>query len=166
MPLAIRDCTPGDFERMNQIYNSTIVDSHVSFDVEPWDIERRQAWWDARDPRLVCLVAELDGEVVGASHASWYRPKPAYRSSMETTIVLGVSARGKGLGSQLLAALLDRLTADGAHLAVAIIALPNDASVALHHKLGYDSVGVLHEVGHKDGRFIDTMLLEKRLGPG
>lgn len=160
----IRDATAGDFERMNEIYNWTIVDNHVSFDTEPWDLARREAWWAQRDPELVCLVAESDGEVVGVSYSSWYRPKLAYRTSMETTIVLDVGVWGRGIGTRLLGALLDRLQAQGVHLAVAIVALPNEASVRLHHRLGYATAGVLHEVGQKNGRFVDTMLLEKVLG--
>lgn len=82
---------------------------------------------------------------------------------METTIVLDTDQRGRGLGSLLLGGLLQRLTDQGVHLAVAIVALPNAGSVALHHKLGYHTVGVLHEVGEKFGRFWDTEILEKKL---
>lgn len=164
MDAIIRDATPGDFERINQIYNWTIVDNHVSFDTEPWNVARRAEWWDKRDPELVFLVAELHGEVVGVAYSSWYRPKTAYRSSMETTVALADEARGKGLGTVLLGALLDRLEAQGVHLAVAIVALPNEPSIRLHHRLGYVTAGTLHEVGHKNGEFVDTMLLEKLLG--
>ena len=59
---------------------------------------------------------------------------------------------------------VERLGRQGVHLAVAIVALPNEASIRLHHRLGYVTAGTLHEVGHKDGRFVDTMLLEKILG--
>ena len=161
----IREASPADFERINQIYNWTIVDNHVSFDTEPYDDTSRMAWFKARDPELVCLVAELDGIVAGVSYSSWYRPKSAYRSSMETTIVLDLDHRGQGLGALLLGALTDRLADQGVHRAIAIVALPNDASVGLHHKLGYTTVGTLTDVGHKLGRYWDTMILEKQLAP-
>ena len=163
MEPTIRDATPDDLQAINEIYNWTIVDNHVSFDTDPWDLPRRREWWDKRDPELVCLVAEIDDVVVGVTYASWYRPKSAYRSSMETTIVLGEGVRGKGVGTALLGRMLERLRSQGVHLAVAIVALPNDASIRLHHKLGYVTAGTLHEVGHKQGRFVDTMLLEKIL---
>jgi len=159
----IRDATPADFRRINDIYNWTIVDNHVSFDTEPFDLERRRGWWDARGPELSCLVAEDDGRVVGVTYSSTYRPKVAYRSSVETTIVLDVEHLGRGLGSRLLGALLGRLREQEVHLAVAIVALPNDASTALHRSLGYRSVGVLHEVGFKLGRHWDTEIFELRL---
>ena len=164
MAVLIRDAAPDDFERINDIYNWTIVDSHVSFDTQPWDVARREAWWAKREPDLACLVAEVEGHVVGVAYSSWYRPKHAYKSSMETTVVLGDGSRGMGIGTQLLGGLLERLERQGVHLAVAIVALPNEASVRLHHRLGYVTAGTLHEVGHKDGRFVDTMLLEKILG--
>jgi phosphinothricin acetyltransferase len=164
MDVTIRDATVDDFDRINEIYNWTIIDNHVSFDTEPWDRARREAWWNGREPDLSCLVAEVDGRVVGVSYSSWYRPKVAYRSSMETTIVLDESAWGRGIGTRLLRALLTRLEEQGVHVAIAIVALPNEASVRLHHRLGYVTAGTLHEVGHKNGRYVDTVLLEKLLG--
>lgn len=157
----IRDATPDDFLAINAIYNWTIVDNHVSFDTEPFDLASRQEWWHQRAPDLSCLVAELDTEVVGVAYSSWYRPKTGYRSTRETTVAIRPDRRGRGLGEILLGELLERLHEQGAHRAVAIVALPNPASVALHHKLGYTTVGVLSEVGHKLGRYWDTMILER-----
>ena len=162
-PFLIRDATPADSERVNEIYNWTIVDNHVSFDTEPYDLERRRIWWEARGSQLVCLVVEVDGQVVGLSYSSWYRPKLAYRSTVETTIVLDTDYLQLGLGSELLGALLDRLRSQGLHRAIAVVALPNDGSIALHHKLGYRTIGVVTESGYKLGRYWDTELLEHRL---
>ncbi len=161
--LTIRDGAPEDFSRINEIYNWTIVNNHVSFDDEPYDLEKRQAWWDARDSDLVCLVGEEDGQVIGVAYSSRYQSKSGYRSTVETTIVIDADHLGRGVGTTLLGALLHRLENDGFHVAVAIVALPNDASVALHHRLGYETVGVLHEVGYKNAKYWDTMLLQRRL---
>lgn len=157
----IRDATTDDFRRINDIYNWTIIDNHVSFDTEPFDLDRRRAWWEARDDALTCLVAETDGLVIGVSYSSWYRPKAAYRSTMETTIVLDTQYLERGLGTELLGALIARLEDQGVHRAIAIVALPNDGSIALHHKLGYRTVGVTTECGFKLGRYWDTELLER-----
>lgn len=161
--MTIRDATADDLEAINDLYNATIVDSHVSFDVEPWDSAKRRTWWEDRDPELVCLVAEVDGAVVGVAYSSWWRLKEAYRTTMETTVVLSDHYHGQGLGTDLLAALVERLHAEGLHRAIAIIALPNEASRALHRKLGYLEVGTLTEVGNKLGRYWDTVLMEKDL---
>ena len=160
----IRDATPDDFERINLIYNWTIVDNHVSFDEAPWDLARRKQWWESRPAGLDVLVAEVDGRVVGVAYSSFYRPKPAYRSSAETTIVLDTAHLGRGIGTALLGSLIERVRSRGFHRAVAIIALPNDGSIALHHRLGYRTVGTLTEVGYKLGRHWDTELLELELG--
>ncbi len=160
---SIREARTSDFGRINAIYNWTIVDNHVSFDTTPFDPAACRAWWQARDPELSCLVGETDGTVVGVAYSSWYRAKPAYRSTMETTVVVDQDHLGAGAGTALLSALLDRITDQGVHRAIAIVALPNVASVALHHKLGYRTAGVLTEAGFKLGRYWDTMLLEKPL---
>jgi len=159
--VTIRDATPDDFERINEVYNWTIVDNHVSFNTEPWDVERRQLWWDGRPDELDCLVAEHNGYIVGVTYSSFYRPKQAYRSTAETTIVLDTDYLNRGIGSRLLGALLDRLQERGFHRAVAIVALPNDASVVLHERLGFRIVGTLSDAGHKLGRYWDTMILER-----
>jgi phosphinothricin acetyltransferase len=100
--------------------------------------------------------------VVGAAWSSPFRPKAAYDTSVETTIVLDPAAIGRGLGKRLLAALLDELAAEDVHRAYAVIALPNDASIALHHRLGYRSLGIQNEVGRMYGKYWDTKLLERR----
>jgi len=159
----VRSGTTADFARINEIYNFTIVGSHVSFDDQEWDLERRRVWWNSRTPQLDILVAELNDEVVGVAYSSWYRPKLAYRSSAETTIVLDPAFRRRGIGTVLLNALMTRLKEQGFHRAVAIVALPNDASIRLHERLGYRNVGTLTEAGYKLGRYWDTMILEAEL---
>lgn len=156
----VRDATSGDLPAITRIYNWTIVDNHVSFDTAPYDDASRAAWWEARSAELPCLVAEIDGTVCGVSYASWYRPKLGYRTTVETTIVLDTDYLQRGLGTLLLSTMLDRLAAKGFHRAIAIVALPNDGSVALHQRLGYRSVGTLTEVGHKLGQKWDTAMFE------
>lgn len=161
----IRDAVEADLPRITEIYNWTIIDNHVSFDTEPCDDSRRMRWWMDRPADLPCLVAEVRGDVAGISYASRYRPKLAYRSSAETTIVLDQAHLGRGLGTRLLGAMVDRLSAADFHRAIAIVALPNDASIALHHKLGYRTVGVLTDVGTKMGERWDTEILERAPTP-
>lgn len=160
----IRRATADDLEGITRVYDQYIVDSHVSFDVEPWPRTRRLAWWDEHQghPGLVVLVADVDGEVVGAAYSSWYRPKVAYERSVETSVVLAGEWVGRGLGRRIYGALMDELAAAGTHRAYAVVALPNDASVALHHRLGFRDVGVQDECGWKLGRYWSTLTLEKR----
>ncbi len=163
----IRHATVDDLAAITDIYNHYIVDSHVSFDLEPWTPDQRRNWFAnyGGDSPWQVWVTELDGEVIGAAWSSPFRPKAAYDPSVETTIVLKAGSSGRGLGTELYRALLSDVDARGAHRAYAIVALPNDASVALHRKLGFVSLGVQDEVGFKMGRYWSTMLLERRAPP-
>jgi phosphinothricin acetyltransferase len=160
----IRDATSGDVPAVNAIYNSYIVDSHVSFDTEPWSDEQRASWLAARiEHGYPVLVAVDDGVVVGAAWSGPWRDKAAYRMTVESTIVLAEGATGRGIGTSLYGALLDRLRSAGFLVAIAIIALPNDASIALHARLGFREVGVLDGVGVKGQRRHSTLIMECQL---
>ena len=161
----IRPAREGDLGRINEIYNTTIVESHVSFDLKPWDVERRLRWWErygAEGP-FRAHVAEVGGSVVGVAYSSPYRPKEAYVLSVETTIVLDPGYLGVGIGRRLRPALLGTLRDDGIDRAYAIVALPNDASIGLHQSVGYRVVGTLDQAGYKLGQYWSTTILELRL---
>lgn len=162
--MIVRSVTEADIPAMNAIYNQYIVGSAVSFDTAAWTDEQRLAWYRGRaDAGYPMVVADDDGVVIGASWGGPWRDKAAYRSSVETTVALAPTARGKGVGTRLYSALLDAVASAGFHRAYAVITLPNSASVALHESLGFTQLGVLDEVGFKDGEYHSTMLLEKRL---
>lgn len=165
MEITTRAAVAADLERINEIYNTTIVDSHVSFDTEPWTGGQREAWFAAREghPLHQVWVAEVEGVVVGTAYAGPWRDKAAYADAVETTIVLEPGVTGQGVGTALYTALLNALANAGAHRAYVIVALPNDASIAMHHRLGFRTIGVLDEVGEKMGTRWSTELLEKHL---
>ena len=165
MNVLIRSARGSDLARINEIYNVYIVDSPISFDLEPWDLEQRATWWDhyADTGPYRVIVAEVDGRVVGATYSTRYREKAAYQSSVETTVVLDPAYVAVGIGRQLLTTLLDALQGEGVHRAYAIITIPNEASIGLHEALGYRLVGTLDDVGFKLGRYWATAIMEKRL---
>ncbi len=165
MNVDIRQARANDLARINEIYDHTIVDSAISFDLELWDMERRNEWWahySNTGPYRV-FVAEIDGRVVGVAYSSQFREKAAYRSSVETTVVIDPEYRAKGIGRLLLTTVLDVVRSEGIHRAYAVVTLPNDASIGLHESLGYRLVGTLDEVGYKLGRYWPTAILENRL---
>lgn len=164
MDTTIRPATADDLPRLTTIYNHYIEGSHVSFDVEPWTLEKRRAWFAkyAETGRHRVLVLETDDGVVGAAWSSPFRPKEAYDTSVETTIVLDPAVIGRGLGRLLMTALLDELSHEDVHRAYAVIALPNDASIALHERLGYRLLSIQDDVGRMYGTYWSTALLEKR----
>jgi len=164
IPIDIAQATDTDAPAINRIYTGYIVESHVSFDTEPWSDEQRSAWLaDRLEHGFPILVARHLGRVVGVAWAGPWRDKKAYATSVETTIVLDAEATGSGVGSILYGHLIDQLTGLGVHRCYAVVALPNVVSVALHQRLGFVRVGVLDEAGFKDGAFVSTLLLELRL---
>ena len=165
MSVVVRPATEDDVVALNAIYNEYIVDSHVSFDTDPWPDDRRRSWFRERlADGYPVLVADDDGAVVGCAWSGPWRDKAAYRGSVETTVVLAPGASGRGIGSALLSELLDRLAHGGFHTAIAIVALPNDGSIAVHEKLGYEVVGTLEDVGFKDDRYWSTTVMQRKLG--
>ena len=116
---------------------------------------------------LPFLVAEENGTVCGYAYASPWRPKPAYRYTVEDTVYISPAHTGRGLGRALLGALLAGCEQAGARQVIAVIAdTGSDASVQLHRRLGFTHAGLLRRVGRKHGRWIDTVLMQRELGTG
>jgi len=154
----VRDAVPADLPRIAAIYDEQVRTAISTFDVEPCPI----AYWEARLSSTEAgdhlLVADSGSAVVGYAYSSSYRPRPAYARTREVSVYLDGSARGQGLGRLLYDELLARLRADDVHQVLAVIALPNDASEALHRACGFERVGLLPEVGWKFDRWIDTAM--------
>jgi L-amino acid N-acyltransferase YncA len=158
-PVIVRDADPADLPRIAAIYDEQVRTGISTFDLTPPD----PSYWEARlastDVGDHLLVAD-DGAagVVGYAYSSTYRPRPGYARTREVSVYLDGSARGQGLGRMLYDELLGRLRTDSIHQVLAVIALPNDASEALHRACGFTRVGLLPEVGWKFDRWIDTAL--------
>ena len=160
--MELRPATATDLPAIKAIYDVQVREGIATFDVEPPPLDYWEHRLTSTEPGDRMLVAD-DGAVLGYAYSSSYRPRPAYRNTRETSIYLAPDAQGRGLGRTLYGELLTGLRADGMHLALAVVALPNPASQALHRACGFTRTGVLHEVGHKFGRWIDTEWWELRL---
>ena len=162
--LLIRDAQPKDAAAIAAIYAPYVTDTPISFEREAPDaaeIARRMVSTQENYPYL---VAEVGGEVMAYAYAGPYRPRHAYRHSVEVTAYASPGGQGRGLGAALYTPLLERLTASGCHTAIAIITLPNDKSVAFHERLGFTHTGTLSEVGNKFGNWYDTGIWQRALG--
>jgi phosphinothricin acetyltransferase len=162
----IRPAARDDLTALNEIYNHYVRATHVTFDVEPWSLARREEWFEHYGPagRHRVFVAATDaGAVAGYASSSPYRPKPAYDTSVEVSAYLAPEATGHGAGTRLYAALLGALEGEDVHRAYAGIALPNAASVALHERCGFVHVGLFTEQGRKFGRYWDVAWYERRV---
>jgi L-amino acid N-acyltransferase YncA len=165
MTLAIRGATEDDAERVAAIYAHYVANSVVTFDVEAMPAAAwRDKLHDLAARGLPFLVADADGEVAGYAYLTPWRPKPAYRHTAENSVYLDPRYHGRGTGTALLAELLALAGKAGIRQVIAVIAdSGSDASPALHRKLGFTEAGRLTAVGHKHGRWIDTLLMQRRL---
>jgi len=155
--MEIRDATPDDAAALAAIYNPFVMDSCITFETDPVSAEEMQSRIaEAADSKLPWLVATDGDAVVGYAYASKWKGRCAYRFAAESTVYLDPSSQGKGLGRQLYSALIARLKARGIRTAIGGIALPNDASVALHERLGFEKVAHFRKVGFKQQRWIDV----------
>lgn len=156
--VSIRRAVQADLPALLAIYNHYVAETHVTFDLEPRTLEQRQAWFDAFGPagRHQCIVAVRDGAAIGWACSGTFKEKAAYQTSVETSVYLAPGESGQGLGRRLYEELFTALSGADVHRAFAGIALPNDASIALHRALGFEPVGVYQEVGRKFGRFWDV----------
>jgi phosphinothricin acetyltransferase len=155
--MRLRDATPDDAAAIAAIYNPYIAGTGVTFETEPVDaaeMARRIAETQALP--LPWTVAEVEGRLAGYAYATRWRARHAYRFAVESTIYLAPDAAGRGIGRTLYADLVARLRAQGLHTAIGGIALPNDASIALHERLGFRKVAHFEQVGFKQGRWIDV----------
>ena len=160
----LRAATAGDVPACLGIYNAAVASTLSTFDLDPQGPELFAPLLASAHPFDRYLVAEVAGEVVGYAYAHAYRARPAYDGTRETSIYLAEAARGRGLGRRLYAALLGELDAAGCRTQLAVIALPNDASEALHRAFGFEHAGTLRQVGRKFGRWVDTAWYQRLPG--
>ena len=154
----IRKATLEDSAAIAEIYNHYIINSHSTFELEPVAAEEMFKRIDRvlNELNLPWLVYLENDHVLGYAYATQWKARKAYRMTVETTVYLHHKEFGKGIGKKLYMGLLDELKDEGHHSIIGGISLPNDGSVALHEKLGYQKIGVFKEVGYKFDRWIDV----------
>lgn len=162
--MTIRDAVAGDAHAIAAIYNHYVLETSISFEKEAVSGEEMAARiGDVQHKPLPWLVCEENGVVVGYAYATPWRVRKAYRFSVETSVYLMQGKAGQGYGARLYRTLLERLTGSGYRVVIGGIALPNDASVALHEKMGFEKVAHFEEVGFKFDRWIDVGYWQRKL---
>jgi len=166
----VRDSVEDDMPEIAAIYAHHVTHGLASFEEEPPDAaemgRRRKELLGRGYPYLVAASGAAGG-VVGYAYAGPYRTRSAYRFSVENSVYVAPAATRRGLGRELLTALIDRCTAAGFRQMIAVIGDSGNAgSIGLHQALGFRRVGVLTAVGFKQGRWVDCVLMQAALGPG
>jgi L-amino acid N-acyltransferase YncA len=166
--ISIRPAEAADLVTLHEIYAGHVLTGAASFEEEPPtrdEFERR--WRSIADLGLPYLVACDPAGLLGYAYAGPYRPRSAYRYTVEDSIYLAPSATGRGIGSQLLSAVIEGATRAGKRQMLAVIGdSANTASVALHRRLGFTPVGTFQSVGFKFERWVDSVLMQRALGEG
>ena len=164
----IRPALDADIPQIAAIYAHHVLTGLATFEVEPPDaaeLARRRA--AILERRLPYLVAEIDGTIAGYAYAGPYRPRPAYRFTVEDSVYIRPEQQRKGLGRLLLTELIAQCEAAGCRQMIAVIGdSGNTASIKLHESLGFEHTGILKGVGFKFGRWVDSVLMQRALGPG
>lgn len=165
---AVRDARDADLPAVQAIYAHHVLHGLATFEEVPPTVDElagRRASVLAQ--RLPYLVAELGGEVVGYCYATSYRPRPAYRFTIEDSVYVADGLAGRGVGAALLGALIARCEAGPWRQMIAIIGNSENAgSIALHRRLGFAHVGTLRSVGFKLGRWVDSVVMQRDVGLG
>ena len=155
MRLAIRLATVDDAQQLQSIYAPIVAETDVSFELEPPSVDEMRRRIETTLLTLPWVVYDSDG-VMGYAYAGLFRSRPAYQWTVEVTVYVHPAHRGTGVGRALYTSLFECLRVQGYRTALAVIALPNSASVALHERMGFRSIGVFHAVGHKLGTWHDV----------
>jgi phosphinothricin acetyltransferase len=165
----IRPALRSDLPQILAIYNEIIENSTAVYSLVPTTLEERTAWFDARERAgFPVLVAVDGGQVLGFSSFGEFRGAwPGYRYSVEHSVHVRADQRGRGLGRALLQALFPLAVQIGKHIMIGGIDADNAASIRLHEQLGFEKVAHFREVGHKFGRWLDLVFMQRYLdAPG
>ena len=166
--LRVRDANEGDMDAVQAIYAHHVLHGLATFEeVPPGAAEMRGRREAVRALSLPYLVAEADGRILGYAYASTYRPRPAYRYTIEDSVYVAQGHGGRGIGRALLGELIARCEAGPWRQMLAVIGdSDNRGSIALHRQFGFETAGTLRSVGFKLGRWVDSILMQRPLGPG
>jgi L-amino acid N-acyltransferase YncA len=158
----IRPARPADLGPINDIYNEAVANTTATMDTDPKTLAEREAWMGAHAGRFVALVAEAPvSGVVGWASLSRWSDRPAYDGTGESSVYVGSSFRGNGIGRKLMEALLEEADRNAFHVVLARITTDNTVSIGLHERLGFERVGVMREVGFKFGKRHDVLVLQR-----
>jgi len=167
--LIIRDAERRDLPAITAIYAESVRNGTASYEIEPPDLaEMTRRWQALRDGAYPYIVAQANGDILGFAYASPYRNRPAYRFSVEDSVYVAPAAQRRGLGWALLSRIIDLSETQGFRQMIAVIGGPDTqiASVRLHEALGFRPIGVFEGSGYKFGRWLDTLFMQRALGPG
>jgi len=162
--ITVRDAREDDLTDILDIYNDVIINTTAVYSEKPHTLQMRQDWYNDRiDNNFPVFVADNDGKIAGFSSFGHFRAWPCYRYTVEVSVYVGSSYRGKGISKRLLQVLIDRAGEMNVHAVIAGISADNQVSINLHRSFGFEEVANFKEVGYKFGRWLDLKFFELML---
>jgi L-amino acid N-acyltransferase len=162
----IRPATIDDQEAIREIYNEAVLNTVATFDTEERSSVKQLEWWKNHKKNHPVFVAVENERIIGWASLSPWSDRCAYDTTVEVSVYIDSDYRGQGIGSKL----LEIVTAEGAkagnHTILSRITEGNEASIRIHAKVGYQTIGVMKEVGFKFGKFLDVTIMQKMLISG
>lgn len=162
--MILTDCDATHIEAIRAIFNAEIVGSMSLWEEASRSEATVQEWWEQKSQAGFPIVGAFDGEaLVGFATYGAFRPQSGYRYSVEHSVYIAESHRGRGIGRELLAAIVERARLAGMHTVIGVIDATNAASRRLHESAGFELVGTMPEVGFKFNRWLDACFYQKRV---
>jgi phosphinothricin acetyltransferase len=152
----IRRVVPADAKAISSIYNYYVNNTEISFEEKPVSINEMEKRIRETTAEYPWFVAEKEGSILGYAYTNKYRERSAYRYTAELTVYIKNGEEGKGLGAELMGRVIEETRKKGVHTLISAIAIPNERSVTIHEKFGFEKVGHLKDVGFKLDRWIDV----------
>jgi L-amino acid N-acyltransferase YncA len=159
----IRRATIDDANAIGEIYNWYIINTIITFETGIVTVETMRNRIGEKLTTYDWLIAEVDDKIIGYAYYGSFRPRAAYKHTVESTIYLSKDAQGKGFGRLLYARLIESVKERGFREVIGIIALPNPESIRLHEKMGFAEIGILKNIGHKFDNYIDVGIWQKTI---
>jgi phosphinothricin acetyltransferase len=166
--MQIRDATAGDISGVQAIYAHHVLNGLGTFETTPPDLDDMlRRYEQITGDGFPYLVADDAGRVLGYAYANHFRTRAAYRNTVEDSIYIAADAMGRGVGTALLNALIDRCASLGLRQMLAVIGDSGNAgSIGVHRRCGFEHTGVMKAVGRKFDRWVDVVIMQRALGPG
>jgi phosphinothricin acetyltransferase len=163
--MIVRDATPADMGAVADILNDVIATTTAIWSDDRVDVSERLIWYEQRHMAGYPVLVAADDEIAGFASFSDFRPWPGYAATVEHSVHVRGTRRRAGVGTLLVREIIERATVLGKHVLIAGVEATNDASLRLHHRLGFQQVAYLPEVGRKFDRWLDLVLLHLTLQP-
>ena len=163
MASGIRKAELKDLDAILEIYNDAVLNTTATFDIAPRSKEEQVEWFSEHDNKFAVIVYEHEDKIIGWASLSKWNERPAYRNTAENSVYVKKDSRGRGIGRELLSAIVNLARENGFHTTIARIAEGNKTSVKMHSEIGFEIIGIMKEAGWKFERWIDVTLMQKML---